>query len=114
MSKEQVEHSAATHCYPLHGFVVMLEKGCWLADTDGDPGRTLQKKNAQLFSERADAVRALHFARGYRRFLNAEIIEVLTHNDCNNRCCGEKTMSDPETQDRNSGSLLGYPLFALR
>jgi hypothetical protein len=81
MSKEQVEHSAATHCYPLHGFVVMLEKGCWLADTDGDPGRTLQKKNAQLFSERADAVRALHFARGYRRFLNAEIIEVLTDNN---------------------------------
>ena len=76
MSKEQVEHSDATHSYPLHGFVVMLEKGCWLADTEGDPGRTLQKSNAKRFSDRSEAVFALRMARVYRRFRNAEIIEV--------------------------------------
>lgn len=71
-----VADSAETHCYPPHGFVVMLEKGCWLADTEGDPGRTILLANAKVFDDRSDAVFALRMARVYRRFLNAEIIEV--------------------------------------
>jgi hypothetical protein len=47
---------------------VELETGVFLSDTDGDPGRTLQKYSAQLFDTRCDAEKALEAARKFRPF----------------------------------------------
>lgn len=53
-------------------FVVELQDGCWLADWEGDPGRTLRLGNAKLFRSEQDAAFALEETRrnfprrGYR------------------------------------------------
>lgn len=57
-------------------FIVALEPRCWIADWDGDPGRTMQEKSAKRFETREDAEAALDAARVFRRFVLAEIVEV--------------------------------------
>jgi len=52
---------------------VELEPGVWIADWEGDPGRTLLKTNAKKFKTREEAERALAEAREYRPFLKAVI-----------------------------------------
>lgn len=54
-------------------FIVCLDDGCWLADGDGDPPRTLVRENAKRFSTRHKAGLALSAARKYRPFRRAEI-----------------------------------------
>ena len=54
---------------------VLLEKGCWLTDGEGDPPRTLVEGNAKEFDGLKEAYDALKDARKYRPFLNAEITE---------------------------------------
>jgi hypothetical protein len=54
-------------------WVVELEPGVWIADTDGDPGRTLVKENAQRFFMKSEAKKALEKARTFRAFKNAKI-----------------------------------------
>ena len=54
-------------------YVVELEKGVFIAPWDGDPGRTLNFKNAKKFKNRKHAEIALTKARTYRPFLNAKI-----------------------------------------
>lgn len=54
-------------------FVVKLQDGCWLADGEGDPPRTLVLSNARRFTTRLKAGRALNDARKYRPFRRAEI-----------------------------------------
>ena len=34
---------------------VQANHDCWIADWDGDPGRTLVKENAKTFSNKSDA-----------------------------------------------------------
>ncbi len=34
---------------------VKADKNCWIADWDGDPGRTLVRKNAKTFINKSDA-----------------------------------------------------------
>ena len=53
---------------------VLLEKGCWLADWSGDPGRTILEENAKEFKTRRSANMAIKRARRYRPFEAAEII----------------------------------------
>ena len=56
-------------------FIVELEKGVWIAPWDGDPGRTIVKKNAKIFSNKIEADYALICARVYRPFINARILK---------------------------------------
>lgn len=57
-------------------FIVELEKGVWLADWSGDPGRTLLKKNARQYATRRGASIALGMARKFRLFKDAVIEKV--------------------------------------
>ena len=54
---------------------VLLEKNCWLADWEGDPGRTVLESNAKDFPDMEIATKALEKARKYRPFKNAQIQE---------------------------------------
>jgi hypothetical protein len=53
-------------------YIVELENGVWLAELDGDPGRTTDRKKAKIFPLNG-AKRALQKARNHRPFLNAKI-----------------------------------------
>ena len=57
-------------------YIVELESGVWLADWEGDPGRTVVKENAQKFQIERQAIRALKKAREYRPFNYAQIKAV--------------------------------------
>lgn len=57
-------------------YLVELHPDCWIAKTDGDPGRTIVEANAQRFKTAAAARGALTRARKYRPFLAARIVEV--------------------------------------
>jgi len=57
-------------------YIVKLENGCWIADWEGDPGRTVVEENAKLFTSYSSAKKALEKARKYRMFENAEIISA--------------------------------------
>lgn len=52
-------------------WTVELESGVWLAETEGDPGRTLRHEDAQQFGSMAEAAAALTAARKYRPFERA-------------------------------------------
>ena len=54
-------------------YVVELEKGCWIAGWEGDPGRTLKIENAKRFGRKGWAKRGLKLARDYRPFEKAKI-----------------------------------------
>lgn len=56
-------------------YIVQLEQGCWIADWDGDPGRTIKIDNAERFSTVGDAAKALKAARKFRPFSFAIIVE---------------------------------------
>lgn len=56
-------------------YVVQLEHGCWIADWDGDPGRTLRIENASRFDTISDATKALMEARKFRPFSFAIIVD---------------------------------------
>ena len=52
-------------------YIVQLEHEVWLAPWYGDPGRTESVENAQRFTSRKAAEKALELAREYRPFRNA-------------------------------------------
>lgn len=55
------------------GFVVELEPGVWLAEMQGDPGRTCDRDSAKVFLSEEDAIRGKARARRMRPFPNAKI-----------------------------------------
>ena len=57
-------------------WVVQLEKGVWIADWEGDPGRTIVKRNRRGFRNKEDAQTALTKAREYRPISKAKIIKI--------------------------------------
>lgn len=57
-------------------YIVQLEKGIWVAEWEGDPGRTHNKKSAAEFISKSDAEFALRKAREYRDYKDATVIEV--------------------------------------
>lgn len=57
-------------------FIVELEYGVWKAESRGDPGRTMVRARAKKYSSQRGAKIALSFARRYRPFANAKIIEI--------------------------------------
>lgn len=52
-------------------WIVELEPGVWIADIEGDPGRTLRKENAKQFLSPKSARRGITNARRYRAFTAA-------------------------------------------
>jgi len=54
---------------------VLLEKGVWIADGEGDPPRTTVEENAKNYDNIKDALAALAEARKFRPFENAEIVD---------------------------------------
>jgi hypothetical protein len=59
-------------------FIVELEKGVWISNYSGDPGRTLVKESAKEFSSNVLANNALDKARQFpgRKFLNAKVLPI--------------------------------------
>lgn len=55
-------------------YVVELEPNVFIAAWSGDPGRTTDLNNAQLFDKKAYAEVALFHARKYRPFKEAKIL----------------------------------------
>jgi hypothetical protein len=54
-------------------FIVQLEEGVWIAEWDGDPGRTLDRNHAKPFDSFKAAKVALKMAREFRDFPTARI-----------------------------------------
>lgn len=57
-------------------FIVELETGVWLAEINGDPGRTLVEADAQQWDSYEDALGALAEARKLRPFERASVIQL--------------------------------------
>lgn len=58
-------------------YVVELHSGCWLAEGDGDPCRTLVIENAQQFEKESLASAALKKAKSdysFRKFENSRVV----------------------------------------
>ena len=58
-------------------YVVELQENCWLADVNGDPGRTVLLENAQNFKSKSKAEKALQKAKidnPYRKFTTARVV----------------------------------------
>jgi hypothetical protein len=72
-------------------FIVELESGVWLAPWHGDPGRTVVKKNARVYTSKKGANIALGISRRFRDFNNARVISI-------------NYSAMPEQQDITAGS----------
>lgn len=57
-------------------FIVELEENCWIADWEGDPGRTVVKENAKTFKTEKEAEKTLKKALKYRDFQNSKLIKI--------------------------------------
>lgn len=57
-------------------YIVQLENKVWIAPWNGDPGRTVMKKNAEIFSSKKKAISALKDARIFRPFKKGEAVKV--------------------------------------
>lgn len=60
----------------MKNYIVLLERGCWLAPWSGDPGRTCVERNAKRYKTIVKAAEALEKARAWRPFNAGEIKEV--------------------------------------
>tara|TARA_R110001592_G_scaffold32728_1_gene114379 strand:- start:1030 stop:1224 length:195 start_codon:yes stop_codon:yes gene_type:complete len=60
----------------MKNYIIELESNCWVAKWEGDPGRTIVKKNAEIFNNKLKAEQALKYARMFRPFKFAKIIRV--------------------------------------
>ena len=62
-------------------YIVELERGVWIAPWSGDPGRTLDRRNAAVYESRSGAQRALDGACRFRPFLRAAILAIVEGSD---------------------------------
>lgn len=63
----------------LTEFVVQIAENCWLADVDGDPGRTMVLQFARRWKSEKAAQRALNRAKRenrHRHFNDATVVQV--------------------------------------
>lgn len=60
----------------MRKYIVQLEGNLYLAPWEGDPGRTLKYDSAMVFKNKKQAKKELIKARKFRKFENAEIIEI--------------------------------------
>lgn len=80
-------------------YIVELEPSVWLADTEGDPGRTLVWGNAKLFGTEEAAENAIAEARKFRSFPNAAVDTV---------CAASSEAADCTTEDPESMPFTGH------
>lgn len=61
-------------------YVIKIQKGCWIAPWDGDPGRTLVFESAKIFRSLGAATRAKNkiIAENTHRKMNLEILDYGT------------------------------------
>ena len=83
-------------------YIVELDPGCWLADWEGDPGRTVVRKSAKKFPTKIAAALALLEARHFKEFPNAVIVPVGIR----------KFLKVPCLQQRESGGNLRRKLLS--
>lgn len=60
-------------------YIIQLTETSWIADWEGDPGRTLKLQSAKIFDTKASAERFLKKSRKkneHRDFSKSEIAEV--------------------------------------
>lgn len=57
-------------------YIVELEPMAWLADWNGDSGRTICRQYAKVFNTEWLAQRALKKAQKYKPFKNAKVVRV--------------------------------------
>ena len=57
-------------------FIIKLQDDCWVANWEGDPGRTLLPINAQRFDSREEAIKKLKECKKYRHLEHAKIVEI--------------------------------------
>ncbi len=74
----------------MPNWIVELEPGVFLAETYGDPGRTLQIEHAVTYSSHARASRALRDAQKLRPFEFGRVTLAPDRNDQPN-CAGINT-----------------------
>ena len=60
----------------MENYIVELESGVYLAPWSGDPGRTLVRDNAMVYSTRRKAMSALFNAQSHRPFKNGRIVKL--------------------------------------
>ena len=63
-------------------YIVELQEGTWLAEWQGDPGRTLDIKNARRFEKKSSAYRSLANALDKRDFKNPKVVPVTVCGCC--------------------------------
>lgn len=56
--------------------IVELEPGVWIAPGKGDPSRTTDKANAEIFETWKEGLRQLGFARHWRPFRRARVVPI--------------------------------------
>lgn len=64
----------------MASYAIKLHEGCWVADWDGDPGRTLKIHNARIFDSKEEAEKELERIRNeYSQYgwEDAELIPVI-------------------------------------
>jgi len=57
-------------------YIVELEKNVYLAPWEGEPGRTLIRKNAKVFHSENTASKAILDALNFRSFEDPKVIEI--------------------------------------
>ena len=58
-------------------YIIQLEKGVFLADWEGDPGRTLKREIAKRFPSDQSAITSLNnLKKDYSKFKNAEVVLI--------------------------------------
>lgn len=60
----------------LTRWVVELERGVWIAEWSGDPGRTTNKTWAKRYATAPAAKRGLWWARRHRLFQEARVYSI--------------------------------------
>jgi len=78
-----MQHSGAQHLPKGRkmNWIVELEPGVFLASWKGDPGRTTEKRNAQVYGSHPRARRALIDAQKLRPFKQARVTLALAEGE---------------------------------
>ncbi len=90
---------------PDEGWIVLLEKGVWLAATNGDPGRTCVRESAERFESKQEAAKFMAIAQTVRPFVNARV-EPVEDGPC---ACGMFTKATCGNCNEPDFACCNYP-----
>ena len=100
----------------MSNWIVEIQKGCWLSDVEGDPGRTLIIGSARRYESKQEAIDALFEAESYRPFPNALVKPCCNWSydeihDKYDTDCGESFAFEAEGPKKNK--YWGYKWMAF-